>query len=129
MLDALAQRARRVPFDAVVDPLPHFFAFDQSRLTQQAKVVGDRRLLYRYRRLEIADAHATFIPRENVEKLESHRMRELFEVRRQRSSLAIRTGGTGADVAAALSEFAIDDFKCSGHERRLASISTIVNIL
>lgn len=39
VLHALAKRSRRISFDAVVDPLPHFFAFDQASLAQQPQVV------------------------------------------------------------------------------------------
>ena len=81
LLHAIAQGARRIPPDAIVDPLADLFAFDQPRLTQEAQVVRNGGLLDRNGRLEVADADATFVAGEHVEQLQPHRVGELFQVR------------------------------------------------
>jgi hypothetical protein len=129
VLDPVAKCAGFLALDAIVDPLPHLLALDQPRFAQQPQVMRDRGLLHRYRRLEIADAYATFVAREYIQELQPHRVRELLQVSRQLRRFRIGASRAGVDVAAALTQLSVDNLECSRHADTLSSISTIVNIL
>lgn len=119
LLDPVPQRARRVAPDAIVDPLTHLLAIDEACFSQESEVVGNRGLLHRHRRLEVADADPPCVARKDVEQLQSHRVREVLEVCRDRRRFGIRATRPRADVAAALPQLAFDYLKCSAHEHML----------
>lgn len=88
-----------------------------------------RRLLHRYRGLEVADAHAPFIARQNVEQLQPYRMREVLEVRGNGRRLAVAAAWPRTHIATAVAELAVQNRKRFAHTAgSLAGISMIVNI-
>ena len=69
--DTLPKRGELRAVDAIVGPDTDLFAFDETGLTQQAEVVGHRRLLDRDGGLEIADADPSLVALQHVDQLKT----------------------------------------------------------
>ena len=128
LLNAVAQGSCLIATNPVVDPLSNLFTLDQPRFAQQPKVMRHGGLLDGHRRLEIADAYAAFVAGQHVQQLQSHRMREVFEIGRDRRRVVVAATRARLHVAAAIAQLTVYDLESSRHNGRLAGISTLVNI-